>query len=293
MTISDRFQSVTTSIAESAMTSHIAKAATAPPTQTAAASFPGSSRTETFMGRPVTIEIRTPLPARELTPLMDDAFAWLRWVEDTFSPSKEDSQITRLNRGLTLKQVPELIEVLHRCDELSEATGGWFDARINGVTDPSGYVKGWALERLSRALLQAGAGDHRITAGNDVRVRGSHAPGRRWRVPVPDPRTGKIRRTVLAHDLGIATSGGSRVLDPHTGEVRDTLGSVTVIGPDLGMADAYATAMYAMGPIQARRFASELAAKGSYETLIVLHDGQELATPGFAVYDDRRTRLAG
>ncbi|GAB2935043.1 FAD:protein FMN transferase [Nonomuraea fastidiosa] len=293
MTTSDRFQSVTTSIAESAMTSHIAEPATAPLTPATAASFPGSSRTETFMGRPVTIEIRTPLPARELTPLMDDAFAWLRWAEDTFSPAKEDSQISRLNRGLTLKQIPELIEVLHRCDELSESTGGWFDARIKGVTDPSGYVKGWALERLSRALLQAGAGDHRITAGNDVRVRGSHAPGRRWRVPVRDPRTGKIRRTVLAHDLGIATSGGSRVLDPHTGEVRDTLGSVTVIGPDLGLADAYATAMYAMGPIQARRFANELAAKGCYETLIVLHDGQELTTPGFATYNDRRARLAG
>ncbi|GAA3107593.1 hypothetical protein GCM10020001_026950 [Nonomuraea salmonea] len=114
--------------------------------------------------------------------------------------------------------------MLHRCEELSEATGGWFDARINGVTDPSGYVKGWALERLSRALVQAGAGDHRITAGYDVRVRGSAAPGRRWRVPVRDPRTGEVRRMVRAHDLGIATSGGSRVVDPHTGEVRDALG---------------------------------------------------------------------
>ncbi|MET8868195.1 FAD:protein FMN transferase [Nonomuraea sp. NPDC004580] len=285
MTTSKVTGSVTTSqVTESDPTSHIAEAPTA---------FPGSSRVETVMGRPVTIDIRTPLPARELTPLLDDAFAWLRWVEDTFSPDKEDSQISRLNRGGTIEQVPELVEVLHRCDELSEATGGWFDARINGVTDPSGYVKGWALERLSRALVQAGAGDHRITAGNDVRVRGSAVPGRRWRVPVRDPRTGEVRRTVPAHDLGIATSGGSRVLDPHTGEVRDALGAVTVIGPDLGLADAYATAMYAMGPVRARRYATELAGKGPYETLIVLHDGQELTTPGFTTYGGPGERLAG
>ncbi|SEM69873.1 FAD:protein FMN transferase [Nonomuraea pusilla] len=250
--------------------------------------FPGSARVETVMGTPVSVDIRTALPARELTPLLDDAFAWLRWVDDTFSPAREDSQIRRLNRGQTIRQIPEIIEVLHRCDELREATGGWFDARINGVIDPSGYIKGWALERLSRALSQAGAVDHRITAGGDIRVRGSVAPGRRWRVPLRDPRTGAVRKVVAAHDLGIATSGGSPVVNPLTGQRRRGLGSVTVLGPDLGVADAYATAMYAMGPALARRFAKRLADEGPYRTLIVSLDGQEVAEYGGA-----ETRLAG
>ncbi|GAA4991876.1 thiamine biosynthesis lipoprotein [Nonomuraea thailandensis] len=265
-------------------TSQIARSAT---------TFPGSARVEMIMGRPVSVDIRTALPARELTPLLDDAFAWLRWVDDTFGPAGPDSQIARLNRGGTIRQVPELIEVLHRCDELSEATGGWFEPRIGGVIDPSGYIKGWALERLSRALSNAGAGDHRITAGNDVRVRGSSAPGRRWRVGIRDPRTDVVRKVVFAHDLGIATSGGSSVVDPHTGQVAEGLGSVTVIGPDLGMADGYATAIYAMGPARGRRFAADLAESGPYETMIVTRDGQELTTPGFLGHSCPQARLAG
>ncbi|MFB4277142.1 MULTISPECIES: FAD:protein FMN transferase [unclassified Nonomuraea] len=275
----------TSDIAESATTSDIAEAAMM--------TFPGSARVEMVMGMPVSVDIRTALPARELIPLLDNAFAWLRWVDDTFSPTKEDSQIGRLNRGQTIRQIPELVEVLHRCDELSEATGGWFEARINGVIDPSGYIKGWALERLSRALSNAGAGDHRITAGNDIRVRGSAAPGERWRVGVRDPRDDTVRKVVFAHDLGLATSGGAPIVNPHTGEVQTGLGWVTVIGPDLGLADAYATAIYAMGPLPGRRFATDLARSGPYETMIVTHDGQELTTPGFARYSTAQTRLAG
>ncbi|SPL92172.1 Thiamin biosynthesis lipoprotein ApbE [[Actinomadura] parvosata subsp. kistnae] len=265
-------------------TSQIAQSAT---------TFPGSTRVEMVMGKPVSVDIRTALPARELTPLLDDAFAWLRWVDDTFDPARQHSQISRLNRGGTIEQVPELIEVLHRCDELRKATGGWYEPRIGGVIDPSGYIKGWALERLSRALSNAGAGDHRITAGNDIRVRGSSAPGRPWRIDVRDPRAGTVRKIVFAHDLGVATSGGSSVVDPHTGQIADGLGSVTVIGPDLGVADAYATAIYAMGPARGRRFATDLARLGPYETLLVTKDGQEHATPGFLHQSTTHTRLAG
>ncbi|HEX4818024.1 MAG TPA: FAD:protein FMN transferase [Nonomuraea sp.] len=255
--------------------------------------FPGTARVEMISGLPVSVDIRTALPERELTPLLKDAFSWLRWVADTFGTDNEDSQIGRLNRGQTIRQIPELIEVLHRCDVLSRETDGWFEARINGVIDPSGYIKGWALERLSRALSNAGAGDHRITAGNDIRVRGSAAPGKRWRVGVRDPRDDVVRKVIFANDLGIATSGGAPIVNPRTGEVQDGLSLVTVIGPDLGRADAYATAIYAMGPVLARRFAADLAARSAYQTMIVGRDGQETCTPGFAAYGGAEARLAG
>ncbi|MFI7609912.1 FAD:protein FMN transferase [Nonomuraea terrae] len=254
--------------------------------------FPGSARVEMVMGMPVSVDIRTALPERELTPVLDDAFAWLRWVDDTFNPAKEDSQVGRLSRGQTIRQIPELIEVLHRCDELSEATNGWFESRINGVIDPSGYIKGWALERLSRALCNAGAVDHRISAGGDIRVRGSAMPGTPWRVTVRDPRTGVVRAVVHAHDMGIATSGRRPIVNPRTGKVQEGLGSVTVVGPDLGVADAYATALYAMGAVLARRFAADLAASGPYETMIITRDGQETTTPGFTRHTGAATRLA-
>jgi FAD:protein FMN transferase len=52
-------------------------------------------------------------------------------------------------------------------------------------------------------------------------------------------------------DGGVATSGryerGDHVLDPLTGHAATTWMSITVAGPDLGFADAYATAAMALG----------------------------------------------
>lgn len=264
--------------------------------------FPGVAGVQMVMDLPVCVDIRTALPERELTPLLDDAFSWLRWVEDTFSPDREDSQIARLNRGQTIDQVPEVVEILHRCDTLHEATGGWFDGRAGGRLDPMPYVRGWAVERLSRALTIAGAVDHRVSAGHDLRVRGSSSPGRRWQLGIRDPYDGVTTRVLFPHDAAVATAGGSEF----SGEGRAW---VCVIGPDLGVAGAYASAMHAMGTARARRFAMRLAADPGagaaphpgagwnggaqpYQSMVVGPDGRATLTPGFATYD-AETRLAG
>ncbi len=47
------------------------------------------------------------------TSLVDDVFDWFRWVDATFSTYKDDSEISRLNRGeLSLADAhPEVVEV--------------------------------------------------------------------------------------------------------------------------------------------------------------------------------------
>lgn len=56
---------------------------------------------------------------------------------------------------------------------------------------------------------------------------------------------------VLAEDLAVATSAtyerGEHIIDPRTGRAPRALMSMTVVGPDLTRADAYATAAYVMG----------------------------------------------
>ena len=83
-----------------------------------------------------------------------------------------------------------------------------------------------------------------------------------------------------ADDLAIATSGeyarGQHVLDPHTGEPPAGLLSVTVIGPDLATADAYATAAFAMGATAAPHWVARL---HGYAGLVILSDGRVLSTP--------------
>ena len=107
-------------------------------------------------------------------------------------------------------------------------------------------------------------------------------PEPRWRVGIQHPQIrDKVAAVVEATDLAVATSGayarGEHVVDPHTGRPPAGLLSVTVTGPDLGTADAYATAAFAMGvggPEWTRRLRP-------YEAMTITDDGSVLSTPGF------------
>jgi thiamine biosynthesis lipoprotein len=80
----------------------------------------------------------------------------------------------------------------------------------------------------------------------------------------------------------VATSGayerGAHVRDPHTGAAPTGLLSVTVVGPDLATADAYATAAFAMGA----EGPAWTATLDGYEAMCVTADQRVLSTPGFA-----------
>ena len=91
-----------------------------------------------------------------------------------------------------------------------------------------------------------------------------------------------MANVVEVHDLAVATSGtyerGAHILDPHSGAAPAGVLSVTVTGPELGTADAYATAAFAMG-VDGPTWTARLA--GGYEALTILADGRVLSTPGF------------
>ena len=208
-----------------------------------------------------------------------EVFAWLRGVDALFSTYRPDSEISRLDRGvLALPDADPLVrEVLARCERLRAATGGYFDARASGRLDPSGLVKGWAVERAGALLEARGARRFCISAGGDLMVRGGP-----WRVGVRHPRRRRRLAAALAvSDAAVATSGayerGAHVVDPHTGSPARGSASVTVVGPDLGTADAYATAAFAMGA----RGPAWTAGLEGYEAMTVI-GRRVLATPGFA-----------
>ena len=92
-----------------------------------------------------------------------------------------------------------------------------------------------------------------MLSGADLTVRGHAAHGGPWRVAVHHPTDTRRTPVVLEMTTGsVGTSGvtGRRghVVDPHTGEPTDRLVAATVLGPNLAVADAYATALYAAGP---------------------------------------------
>jgi thiamine biosynthesis lipoprotein len=217
---------------------------------------------------------------------LEAAFAELRRADELFSPFKPSSQISLLRQGATSldRCDPEVRQVLALCEQLRHVTGGYFDAYAAGPDqlDPCGLVKGWAAERASDLLVEAGVPTHYVSAGGDVCLRGQPQGDRLWRVGIADPhRPGELLATIHSSDLAVATSGiserGGHVLDPHRGTPAMELASVTVIGPSLTYADAYATAAVAMGA-PALDWLDDL---DGYEALLVDATGDIRWTPGF------------
>jgi len=244
----------------------------------------GLRRVEQIMGTGISLDLADDLPGLDV--LADEVFAWLRLVDARFSTYQPDSEVCRLDRGeLALADASaDLRFVLDRCADLWRETGGYFDAYATGRLDPSGYVKGWAVQVASDRLLAAGAVNHCLNAGGDVRVRGRPAPGQAWRVGVQHPwQAHAVCQVVVGTDLAVATSGtyerGTHVVDPHTGEPAGALRSVTVVGADLGTADAYATAAVAMG----LGGLGWLARLDGYEAAAVTEDGRSFRSDGLPV----------
>ena len=181
------------------------------------------------------------------------AMASLREAEEVFSTYRSDSWISRLNRGevTVLDCPPEVGGVLDLGECARKASGGAFDVWRDGLLDPSGVVKGWAVQRAAAVLESLGRTDHCLSVGGDMvcRAAGSSAP---WRVGIEDPHDpSKVLAVVPVRRGAVATSGsahrGSHIVDARTGEAPGRLASVTVVAHDLVTADIAATTAFALG----------------------------------------------
>ncbi len=218
---------------------------------------------------------------------LDDIFKWFRRVDRVFSTYDETSQISRLGRGeITVHECdPDMGWVLERCAEVGRVSDGYFDCWATGILDPSGLVKGWSVEVAATMLVERGSTAHCINAGGDIRLRGEPEPGRPWHAGIVHPLEPDALTVVVAgRDLAVATSGvaerGLHVVDPATGRAADALASVTVVGPELVLTDAYSTAALAMG----LRAPSWLSGLVDHEAYIVDARGHVWWTDGFARY---------
>jgi len=211
-------------------------------------------------------------------------FAELVEADRVFSPYKSDSVVSLLARGeLGRDDVdPVVREVGERCVRARELTGGLFDAELpGGGWDPSGLVKGWAVERAGERLREVSDLDWCLNAGGDVLV--VCPSSRPFTVGIQDPRDpGRVVASVARSDGAVATSGtaarGAHLYDPRTGGpvVTEWL-SVSVSGPSLEYADVFATAAFVAG----EEWPGVLAALSGYEGLGILADGNLFATAGW------------
>ncbi|MDG4823493.1 FAD:protein FMN transferase [Asanoa sp. WMMD1127] len=191
---------------------------------------------------------------RDLAAAIADAVGELRAIDVAYSPIRESSLVARLRRGeVSADAYAPLADLVARCDAMRAATDGWFDAwSAPGGFDPSALVKGWAMERAAARVRAAGITDYAVASGGDLTVRGNAPHGGPWRVAVHHPYEARRKPVHLELTAGaIGTSGvtGRRghVINPHSAAPVDEVRAATVMGPDLAVADAYATALYAAG----------------------------------------------
>jgi thiamine biosynthesis lipoprotein len=225
------------------------------PVSPATTRLPGLHRVEQIMGTAIGLDVRDASVAPDA---LEQAFEYLRGVDARFSPYRPESEVSRLIRGEigAADTSPELREVLAMSEEIRLTSEGYFDIRghrPDGRPDPTGLVKGWSLENAGRILESAGARNYCINGGGDIVARGEAAPGQAWRIGIRHPLIADALATVLAVRNGaVATSGayerGEHIRDPFTGRAPIDLRSITIVGPSLTFADAYATAAFAMGP---------------------------------------------
>ncbi len=216
---------------------------------------------EQIMGMPISIHLRGD---GLRTPAVDGAVAavhdGLRAVDAVFSTWKPDSQISRIRRGeLSLARADRQVrEVAQLCERARELTAGAFDADLPDADgrvrfDPTGLVKGWAVQRAGVELASRLPGhDVLINAGGDIAVSCGRTDTGPWRLGIEDPHDRSLLLgTVEVRAGGLATSGtaarGAHIVARGSDAPASGLTAVSVAGPSLMWADVYATAAMAMG----------------------------------------------
>lgn len=214
-------------------------------------------RVESVMGTMVGVDVRDPVRVDLVDSAFDAFFATLHDIDARFSPFRPESEISRIADGRLAEcdASDDVRFVLACCDHLAASSAGAFDARrhrADGRLDPSGFVKGWAIDEAMRHLDDAGLRCFAVNAGGDVVVRGSPQPGRGWHVGIRHPsEPDRIAARLEVSSGAVATSAlyerPGHIRDPRSGAVPGDLVSLTVVGPELTWADAYATTAFTIG----------------------------------------------
>jgi thiamine biosynthesis lipoprotein len=138
--------------------------------------------------------------------------------------------------------------------------------------DLSAYAKGLAVDRVAWIVASRGFENYIVEIGGELRANGTKSDGEIWTIAIESPTVAErtVQRVIGLRGMAVATSGDyrnyfesdghrySHLIDPRSGEpVPGTLASVTVIAESTATADAMATALMVLGPVDGRAFAEK------------------------------------
>ncbi|MTI00815.1 FAD:protein FMN transferase [Roseibium sp. RKSG952] len=156
--------------------------------------------------------------------------------------------------------------------KLDSAAGTLAKSNADVGINLSAIAKGYGIDAVAQSLSDAGLENYMVEIGGDLVAKGQNDKGESWQIGVEKPETGSqiIQLIVPVDNLGMATSGDyknffeqdgvrySHIIDPTTGHpITHRTTSVTVLAENAMMADAWATAMLALGQEEGLRLAEE------------------------------------
>lgn len=236
---------------------------------------------------PITVEIVDEIVRPDI---FERVFGYFMYIDETFSTYKDSSEISQINKGLIAESEysEDMKTVFSLAERFKKQTDGFFDIqRVDGTRDPSGLVKGWAIENSAHMVYREGYRNFTVEAGGDIQVFGSKGTDGYWRAGIRSPfgLPDEIIKVLRARDVGIATSGtyqrGNHIYNPkkYTEPIEDSV-SLTVIGPSLFIADVFATAAFAMGGAGIQFIESQ----SGYEGYLIDAHGIATMTSNFNLY---------
>lgn len=208
-------------------------------------------QTRLLMGMPIMVDVAD----RSVTTQdIDEVYNFFQTIDKRFSPYKPDSEISLMNSGRRTAEEssPEMQTIFQLARATQRQTNGYFQITRAGRTDPSGIVKGWAIQGAAEMLRTKGLKNFLVDAGGDLAVAGRNQNNQPWQIGIRHPfDRAKNVKILSVSDVGVATSGtyirGRHIYNPLSGREVDEIVSLTVIGPNVYEADRFATAAFAMG----------------------------------------------
>ncbi len=156
--------------------------------------------------------------------------------------------------------------------------------------DLGSVAKGYTSDRLKSYLKENGIESALLSLGGNIQTVGNKPDGSLWKIAVSDPEDDGYIGAVSVSEKAVVTSGGyercfeedgvtyHHIIDPATGYPADSgFVSVTIIGDDGLMCDAYSTALFVMGPEKAFEFYKK---ENSFDAVFLTSDGVLYITEG-------------
>ncbi len=166
----------------------------------------------------------------------------LHELDDRFSTYKPHSELSRFRCGEIDSPSALLDEVIELSSRACGMSRGYFDPwAMPGGFDPTGLVKGWAIDRVAKIFRSFGITIGAVNGGGDIAV--INPVGQKVGVQHPLDRVAMCG--VVWVESAIATSGlyerGNHLRNPFGGDVAAI--SATVVGAELVFCDVMATAL--------------------------------------------------